>query len=220
MLILDKLQVLSRTTDSIQHARQTKAGKRKRVTCDHCFDHRHVCKDAFLFLHDIGSKILKNVQKYLQENGSVPREHGLTGHIPVTIYPYEIVCDAVHFICNYAEIFGISQLAARSGRADNPPIYLPAMQNFKIVHSKYVEACQTKDPHMRFLKYKSFVSMWKQCLPDIVFMTPRSDVCATCEQFRIQIRDAVHEEEKVKLTTDFTSHVEWHNKNAITTLLQ
>ena len=83
------------------------------------------------------------------------------------------------------------------------------MQNFKIVHLKYVEACQTKDsPHMRFLKYKSFVSMWKQCLPDIVFMTPRSDVCATCEQFHIQIKDAVHEEEKVKLTTDFTSHVE------------
>ena len=131
----------------------------------------------------------------------------MTGHIPATTYPYEIVCDAVRFICNYAEIFGIPQPAARSGRADNPPIYLPAMQNFKIVHSKYVEACQTKDPHMRFLKYKSFVSMWKQCLPDIVFMTPRSDVCATCEQFRM-IRDAVHEEEKVKLTTDFTSHVE------------
>ena len=84
----------------------------------------------------------------------------------------------------------------------------PCHAEFNIVHLKYVEACQTKDPHMRFLKYKSFVSMWKQCLPDIVFMTPQSDVCATCEQFRIQIKDAVHEEEKVKLTTDFTSHVE------------
>lgn len=74
MLILGKLQVLSRTSDSIQHARQTKAGKRKRVTCDYCFDHHHVCKDAFLFLHDIGSKILKNLQKHLQENGPVPRD--------------------------------------------------------------------------------------------------------------------------------------------------
>ena len=107
MLILGKLQVLSRTSDSIQHVRQTKAGKRKRVTCDYCFDHHHVCKDAFLFLHDIGSKILKNLQKHLQENGPVPREHGLTGHTPATTYPYEIVCDAVRFVRNYAEIFRI-----------------------------------------------------------------------------------------------------------------
>ena len=35
MLVLGKLQILSRTTDSTQHARQTKLGKRKRVTCDY-----------------------------------------------------------------------------------------------------------------------------------------------------------------------------------------
>lgn len=38
-------------------------------------------------------------------------------------------------------------------------------------------------------------------------MTPRTDVY-TCEQFCIHSRDAVHEEEKVKLTMDFTTQVE------------
>ena len=118
-------------------------------------------------LHDIGTKQLKNLQKHLQNNGPIPRQHGLMGRLPATTYPYDIVSESANFIRNYAEVYGIPQPAARSGRAKNPPIYLPASQNYMIVHSKYVEACQTKDPHARFMKYKSFVQVWKKCLPDI-----------------------------------------------------
>ena len=120
----------------------------------------------------------------------------------------EVTYDAVRFIHNYAEIYGIPQPTARWGRADNPPIYLPASQNYTIVHSKYVEASFANDPQVKFLKYKSFTSVWKRCLPDIVFMTPRSDVCTTCEQFRIDIRDAISEEDEVKLSTDFAAHIQ------------
>ena len=112
------------------------------------------------------------------------------------MYPYEATYDAVCFIHNYAEIDGIPQPAARQGGALNPPIYLPASQNYTIVHSKYVEASLANDPQIKILKYKSFTSVLKRCLPDIVFMTPRSDVCATCKQFRIDIRDAISEEDK------------------------
>lgn len=143
--------------ESIQHARKVKLGKRKRITCDYAFDHRHVCRNGFLFLHDLGTKQLKNIQKHLYENGPVPREHGLTSHSPATTYLYEVISDAVHFIRNHATIFGIPQPSAKSGRAEAPPIFLPASQNYKIVHAKYAEVCQSKDPQMRFLQYKSFV---------------------------------------------------------------
>ena len=123
------------------------------------------------------TKQLKNLQR---ANGPVPREHGLVGHMPATTYPFEVISDAAHFIRNFAECYGIPQPAAQSGRASNPPIYLPASLNYKIVHSKYVEACQLKDTHVRFLAYKSFVNMWKKCLADIVFMTFRINVCAIC----------------------------------------
>ena len=151
---------------------------------------------------------LKSLQKHLRANGPVPREHGLVGHMPATTYAFEVVSDAAHFIRNFAECYGIPQPAARSGRASNPPIYLPASLNYKIMHSKYAEVCQSKDTHVRFLAYKSFVNMWKRCLADIVFMTPRTDVCAVCEGFQIQLKDATCEEEKVKLTAVFTSHLE------------
>ena len=166
-----------------------------------------------MFLHNIHTKQL---QKHLEENDLVPWQYDLTGRAPATTYsytyPYEITCDAVHFIHNYAEVLEILQPAARGGGAVYPPIYLPASQNYTIVHSKYVEACLAKNSHMRYWMYKSFVSVWQRYLPDIVFMTPRSDVCTTCEKFRIQIRDATHEEDKMELSERFASHVELAQK--------
>ena len=61
---------------------------------------------------------------------------------------------------------------------------------------------------MKFLAYKTFVNVWKKCLPDIVFMTPRTDVCVCCENFRVQLKAAIQDEEKVKITTEFSFHLE------------
>ena len=114
---------------------------------------------SFLFLHDLGTKQLNNLVKHLRANGPVTREHGLVGHMPAITYLLEVISDAMHFIQNFAKCYGILQPAAWSGRASNPPIYLPASLNYKIVHSKYVEACQLKDTHIRYLAYNSFVNM-------------------------------------------------------------
>ena len=69
MLILGKLHALSRAGSSIHHANKVQLGKRKRVTCDYHFDYRTVCKEAVIFLHDIGTKQLKNLH---QDNGPIP----------------------------------------------------------------------------------------------------------------------------------------------------
>ena len=209
MFLLGKLQAVSKTQDDARHARKANPGKRKRVTCDYCYDGtRSVCKDGFLFLHDLGGKHLKNLQKHLKDNGPKPREHGLVGRPPATTYPFDVVNDAVRFLKIFAEIHGIPQPAAPRGRANNPPIYLPASLNYKIVHSKYVEACQMKNPGIMLLALKTFVNVWKKCLPDVVFMTPRTDVCVYCENFRSKLKEAVAEEEKVKVTSEFSSHLE------------
>ena len=129
MLILGKMHVLSRAGESTAHARK-KGGKRQRITYNYAFDHRQVCKNAFIFLHDIGEKQLKNMVKHLKVNGLVPPVHGNTGKLPSTTYPFEVVQDVLQFINNYADVHGLPQPAARHGRADTPPIYLPASQNF------------------------------------------------------------------------------------------
>lgn len=207
MLILGKLHVLSRAGETTAHARK-KGGKRQRITYSYAFDHRPVCKAAFLFLHDIGEKQLKNIAKHLKTNGLVPLTHGNHGKLPSRTYPFEVVQDVVQFITNHAEVHGLPQPSAKRGRADTPPIYLPASQNFKIVHQCYVKASLERDPARRVMEYRSFVDVWHKCIPEVKFMTPRTDVCSKCEKFRQHIKDAISEEKKVSLTSAFSEHLD------------
>ena len=46
-------------------------------------------------------------------------------------------------------------------------------------------------------------------------MTPRTDVCETCENFRVLISTAVLEDEKLSLSEQFQSHVNLAQKEII-----
>jgi hypothetical protein len=140
------------------------------------------------------------------EFGPVPREHGSKGRKAYNAYPFEVVNSAMEFVKNYGSVFGLPQPAAPRGRANQAPTYLPANQNHKIVHLKYQEACTEKGKP--FMQYRSFIDAWHQCLPHIVFMTPRTDVCQTCENYRISIQRAMSEDEKKKLLSEFSTHLE------------
>ena len=204
MLVLGKLQILSRG-DDIKHARTVTSAKRQRITFRYAYDHRSVCKDAFCFLHSIGEKVLKNLQKHLKDHGITSRIHGNKGRLPPNAFSFETVKALVDFIQNYAVVFGLPQPAAQSGRAKKAPIYLPASENYITVHNKYVESCILKDRPAA--KYHSFRQIWLHCVPHIKFMTPRTDVCETCENFRVSISTAVLEDEKLSLSEQFQSHV-------------
>ena len=58
------------------------------------------------------------------------------------------------------------------------------------------------------MEYRSFLDTWHQCLPHIVFMTPRCDVCKLCEDHRAAIQDAVTEGEKQQKLAEFSQHLE------------
>ena len=58
------------------------------------------------------------------------------------------------------------------------------------------------------MEYRSFLDTWHLCLPHIVFMTPRSDVCKLCEDHRSSIQEAVTEGEKKQKLTEFSQHLD------------
>ena len=58
------------------------------------------------------------------------------------------------------------------------------------------------------MQYRSFLDVWHKCLPHIIFMTPRTDVCESCENYRVAIRQAVTEFDKKRLLAEFSAHVE------------
>ena len=206
MFLMGKLQLLIRDPSTVSHARSSKAVKKQRLTASYAFNHRTVCHQAFCFFHDIGDFTLRALKKHIVDSGPIPREHGLKGRKAYNAYPYEVVKCAIEFIKNYASVFGLPQPAAPRGRANQAPTYLPANQNHKIVHRKYQEAC-TKD-NKPFIQYRSFIDAWHKCVPHIVFMTPRTDVCQYCENYRIAIQQAVTEDDKKKLLAEFSEHLE------------
>ena len=206
MLLLGKLQVLARGTDSVSHARRVTQAKRQRVTFQYAYDHRLVCKSAFCFLHTIGEKAMKNIQKHLKDIGATPRDHGNKGQLPHNAFTFDTVQNIVGFITNYATIHDLPQPAARRGRAAAAPLYLPASEGYNTVHQKYVTACVATGKTAA--KYHAFRQIWLQCIPHIQFMTPRTDVCHYCENFRVLIPKALSEEDKLSLAHKFQKHVD------------
>lgn len=205
MLILGKLMVCGRTADSVSHARAVTATKRRRITFEYAYDYRVVCKPVFCFMHAIGEKLLKNLQSHLKSHGPIPRMHGNKGRLPANAFTFQTTEHIADFILNYAEIYGLPQPAAGRGRAESAPIYLPASEGYNTVHQKYVEACNAAGQQPA--KYHAFLGIWHKILPHIKFMTPRTDVCHYCENFRVLIKNAVEESEKLRWSTEFKQHV-------------
>lgn len=104
----------------------------------------------------------------IKEEAVIPREHGAVGKRPNTAYPKEVRANALKFIDTYAEVHGLPQPAARRGVADDAPVYLPAHQNYKLVHSKYFDAMTGKQ---QCLGCHAFCNLWHRgllslCLPE------------------------------------------------------
>ena len=180
--------------------------QRKRVTYHYAYDDRTVCKSAFCFLHHIGSKVLKNLQQHLKENGAVPREHGNSRRLPPNAFSFSTGNRMVSFISNYATVNGLPQPAAQSGREGTAPTFLPASEGYNTVHQKYLQVCAEEGEQAA--KYHAFRSLWIKCLPHIKFMTPRIDMCHHCEGFRVSLTNSVTETEKMTTMQKCTRHIE------------
>ncbi|XP_062571245.1 uncharacterized protein LOC134233284 [Saccostrea cucullata] len=84
----------------------------KRQRYHYNFDDREICKDAFLFIHAIGEKYLKNLVRHMKTNGIRPRIHGNTGKTPHNALKYDDTQYVVSFIQRYAEEHGLPMPAA------------------------------------------------------------------------------------------------------------
>lgn len=60
---------------------------------------------------------------------------------------------------------------------------------------------------MQAAKYHAFVGIWQKIVPHVKFMTPRTDVCHYCESYRVQIKHAILEFDKIHLSNKFKEHV-------------
>ena len=114
---------------------QAKKSSRKKLT--YRYHNTEIYVDTFLFISAISEKYLKTIRAWYLRNGLVPRVHGNAEHRPPHAFDHVVIRAVVQM---YTEVHGLPQPAAPRGRAEVPPTYLPASQNFKTVHSQYVRA--------------------------------------------------------------------------------
>ena len=113
-----------------------------------------------------------------------------------------MVMTVIQCIHMHTEKFGIPHPAPLRGRATSPPVFLPAYQNFLSVHVMYMESCT--EGNVNAVGYDSFRSIWHACVPNIKFMTPRTEVCESCKILRRNVVSAACDVDKLATCHKFT----------------
>ena len=56
-----------------------------------------------------------------------------------------------------------------------------------------------ENSNLKSLKYDAFRKLWHQLTPEIQIMSPRTDLCDTCQNFRNGLQYNAHQEEAREL---------------------
>ncbi|XP_053407975.1 uncharacterized protein LOC123547720 [Mercenaria mercenaria] len=185
----EKEMYIMGTIGKVTASVRCKDGERKRTRWEYAYEGKKVCRNAFLLIFDIGKRTVEGLLKHMNEQGVVPRVHGLTGK----------------FLVNYAAEEGLPQPAPSRGRDGIPSVYLPALNTKLSIHKEYVTACVQNDK--RSVGLTTFKDVWNRCVPHIKIMSPREDVCKKCEDFRQEISLARNEDDKLSATGKYHQHV-------------
>ena len=60
---------------------------------------------------------------------------------------------------------------------------LPAETSYKSVYRDFIAGLEN-DNTLKLLKYDAFRKLWHQLTPYIQIMSPKTDLCDTCQHFR------------------------------------
>ena len=176
---------------------------------------RPVCRDAFLFYYEETLKRLKRIQKHLVSTGLQAPTHGNSWRIPSHTYDLSTHDDIISFIVNLAMNHGLPNPGRdiRKGKG-RLRILLPSIMNYTSVHQLYVISLSKLEGNS--VGYDTFIKVWQDNLPYIVFNNPKTDLCLVCENFKKQLNQvaAILDEEKEKKQEELHQAALDHLKHA------
>src|SRR6266540_2144499 len=125
-----------------------------------------------------------------------------------------------NFLLNYAEVHGLPSPVRNVNRVTQSIIFLPVEMSYKSVHRDFLAGLE-EDSTLHALKYDAFHKLWHQLTPYIQIMSPRTDLCDTCQQLRNDLQfKARKEEEAQDLLKRYKEHLakaklerNYYNKN-------
>ena len=125
-----------------------------------------------------------------------------------------------NFLLNYAEVHGLPSPVRNVNRVTQSIIFLPAEMSYKSVHRDFLTGLE-EDSTLQALKYDAFRKLWHQLTPHIQIMSPRTDLCDTCQHLRNDLQFKAHKEEEAQeLLRRYKEHLakaklerNYYNKN-------
>ncbi|CAG8802773.1 20075_t:CDS:2 [Gigaspora margarita] len=178
---------------------------KSRMTTKYSFEGTEICQEAWFLIHGIGTTRWKSLREHYQKNGLVQKFHNLTGRNSNDAISFVIVLFVLKFIINFAKIHGLPS-PGRSFRDDTKNIiFLPSCESKRSLYRLYNNATNEEDKQ---ISLSSFLRIWKRYLPNIKFMTPRSDLCMVCKSARFGAKYWSMNEVEQKIQ-EWTNHFNW-----------
>ncbi|KAF0545104.1 chaperonin: PROVISIONAL [Gigaspora margarita] len=102
---------------------------------------------------------------------------------------YSVACDVFMFLKNYLNIHGMPSPGRHFKELSMPIVFLPTSYNYASVYRDYVQASKDKYGNdVRIITESTFTNVWKALLPSLQFMSPKLDLCETCEMMKMDIQ--------------------------------
>ncbi|CAB4396013.1 unnamed protein product [Rhizophagus irregularis] len=196
---------------SMKRSEQTHHDKtdKKYLTVKYVFDESEICEAAFLHIYSLSIKKWKMIRAHYQINGFTPIIHGNKRRKSSHALTFETILHILTFIINYANVHGLPS-PGRSFRDDTMAItFLPVSDSYIGLYRLYDSSLEIDSEH--YISRWSFLRIWKKYVPEIKFLSPRSDLCFHCKnmRFNTQFWDQNEKENKVK---EWHEHITWANQ--------
>jgi hypothetical protein len=88
-------------------------------------------------------------------------------------------------------------------------VFLPANENHTTVFKYFIDTVEENSEI--YISNRTFRRIWKMYLPEIKFLTPRSDLCHICKEHRFNASYWMPEEKEIKIR-EWNDHILWATK--------
>lgn len=207
-VILGQLHCLTRKT-SMTNSKHKKQSQRQKSRCMYLLQGLEICRETFMFAHNIKMKRFKRLTKVYNGSGLIAKQHGNAGKMAKNVTTHKKIEYVVRFLTNYAEQHALI-LPGRASTVYNANLkLLPSNETVRTVYEKYA-ASFNRDITEKPISKRLFRNIWRETCRDIVIMKPRSDLCATCQQhYTSGAKMAMAtDEEKIETLQKMTAHLD------------
>jgi len=203
--------------------------KRQKMEIEYQFNGVNICSKAFMGIYGIGKTRWNNIRNHFSNDDIKKRQNALMGRVGNRTTPFDTVLKILIFIIKFSNINGLPSpgkykcelffnkkllilliiiIIGRNFRKDTKPlIFLPANETYSSIYNYYSNSID-EVPDILSVSYSTFCRIWKTYLPDIKFLTPRSDLCGFCKEHRFNAKYWT-QEEKDKKIIEWSNHITW-----------